>query len=277
MWNDPLALNRLSMLLLLLVLAVAAYAASRRLAAMPVFAIRTLEVRGTQGAGIEHVTAERVARECLPRIRGTLFTASLADIKLAFEALPWVRSASVRRQWPGRLVIELEEHRALARWNDEAGNRFVSVRSEAFNAAGEAKLAAGLPLLTGPEGSEADVVRVYEGLIERLRALDKTPSVVSLSPRQAWVARLSDGLTLELGREQSASTVMSRVERFVALYPSTIAQLPARAEVADLRYPNGFAVKAPGLRTAPAAKAAPVARPAQGGRRPLPRRRGVRT
>ena len=34
----------------------------------------------------------------------------------AFEAVPWVRRAVVRRVWPDRLAVRLEEHRAAALW-----------------------------------------------------------------------------------------------------------------------------------------------------------------
>jgi cell division protein FtsQ len=197
---------------------------------------------------LQHVTAERVARFCVPQINGTIFTADLAQARNAFESLPWVRKASVRRQWPDRLVVRLEEHRALARWNDEAGNRFVSVLGEAFNAPGEGELGRGLPLLSGPEGSARDVARQFGAFRERLATIGKDPRVVTLSPRQAWTVRLADGMVLEIGREQQNSTVLSRLERFVAQYATTIGRIAARVEVVDLRYPNGFAARVPGLR-----------------------------
>ena len=159
MWNDVLTLNRLTAAMLVLACALLAYGAARWLTAQPYFAIRTVLVQAAEAVPLEHVTAERVARICVPQINGTFFTADLAQTKAAFESLPWVRSASVRRQWPDRLVVRLEEHRALARWNDEGGARFVSIHGEAFNAPGETALGARLPLLTGPEGSEREVAR----------------------------------------------------------------------------------------------------------------------
>lgn len=274
MWNDVLTMNRLAAAMLVLAFALLAYGAARWLTAQPYFAIRIVVVQASGTAALEHVSAERVARVCVPQINGTFFTADLAQTKAAFESLPWVRSASVRRQWPDRLVVRLEEHRALARWNDEGGNRFVSVLGEAFNAAGETALAARLPLLTGPEGSEREVARQYALLRERLGVIGLAPQVLTLSPRQAWTLRLTDGLVVEIGREQVQSSVQARIERFVAHYAATVGRLNARAEVVDLRYPNGFAVRAPGLRAqaqattparpqavAPARKQKPPARP----------------
>ncbi len=274
MWNDVLTMNRLAAAMLVLAFALAAYAALRWLTAQPYFAIRTVVVQASGAEALEHVTALRVARVCVPQINGTFFTADLAQTRAAFESLPWVRRASVRRQWPDRLVVRLEEHRVLARWNDESGNRFVSVHGEAFNAAGETALAARLPLLSGPEGSEREVARQYALLREHLAVIGLAPQVLTLSPRQAWTLRLASGLVVEIGREQAQSSVQTRIERFVTHYAETIGRLNARVEVVDLRYPNGFAVRAPGLRAQvqPATTARPKAVAPARKQKPLARR-----
>ena len=158
MWNDVLRLNRLTRLLVVAALAISIVVVARWAMNQPVFAIRVITVQGVAGGAgtvpLDHVHAAQVAQFCVPRIAGTLFTNDLDVTRAAFEALPWVRRATVRRQWPNRLVVALEEHQALARWNDEDGNRFVSVAGEAFAAPGEKALGAALPLLLGPEGAE---------------------------------------------------------------------------------------------------------------------------
>ena len=88
MWNDTLTLNRLSAALLVLALVLLAYGAARWRAAQPRFAIRTVLVQAAGERALEHVSAERVAQFCLPRINGTFFTTDLAQAKNAFEALP---------------------------------------------------------------------------------------------------------------------------------------------------------------------------------------------
>ena len=245
----------------MLALAFSAYTLVKWVAARPAFAIRALTVEGPDGKPLEHVTGQLVAKVSLPRLSGTFFTADLEEARAAFEALPWVRKASVRRQWPDRLVVSLEEHRALARWNDEAGNRFVNPYGEAFNAPGEAKIGAALPLLSGPEGSEKDVAKRYGEMRELFSRIGKVPAQVALSPRQAWTMKLSDGLAVDVGREQPQLSVTARLERFVAQYAATIGKV-AKVEAVDLRYPNGFAARVPGLHlqaapAAPARKAAP--------------------
>ena len=77
--------------------------------------------------------------------------------------------------------------------------------------------------------------------------IGKQPKAVTLSTRQAWSIRLADGMVLEVGREQPSSTALSRVERFATYYGETMERIAARVDVVDLRYPNGFAVRIPGL------------------------------
>jgi len=257
----------------MIALAFSLYTGLKWLAVRPVFAIRALSVQSVEGKALDHVTTQQVAQLCVPRLSGSFFTADLEQARTAFEALPWVRRASVRREWPNRLVVALEEHRALARWNDEAGNRFVNLQGEAFNAPGESRLAAALPLLTGPEGSEKDVTRRYADLLGLFGRIGKTPSVVALSARQAWTVKLSDGLTIEVGREQPQLSVAARLERFVANYAATVGKISARIEGVDLRYPNGFAAKVPGMRTPAAAQQAPVTKP----RKPVGQARPARS
>ena len=65
-----------------------------------------------------------------------------------------------------------------------------------------------------------------------------------LTPRYAWQLRLANGLSLVLGRD--ADVAEKRLERFVAAYEQTVAQLPGRHDYVDLRYANGFAVRVKG-------------------------------
>jgi cell division protein FtsQ len=243
----------------MIALAFSVYTIAKWAAARPVFAIRALTVEGVEGK-LDHIAAQQVAQVCVPRLQGTFFTADLEQARAVFESLPWVRKASVRRQWPNRLVVSLEEHRALARWNDEAGNRFVNPQGEAFNAPGETRLGATLPLLSGPEGTEKEVVKRYGDMITLFARIGKSPRVVAYSPRQAWTVKLSDGLAIEVGREQPQISVAARLERFVANYAGTLGRTTAKVEAVDLRYPNGFAAKVTGLRApgAPGTQAAPA-------------------
>ena len=61
-----------------------------------------------------------------------------------------MRSVALRRQWPHRLEVTVDEHEPLARWND-AG--LVSTRGEVFAADWNGEL----PQFEGPEGRAAEM------------------------------------------------------------------------------------------------------------------------
>jgi cell division protein FtsQ len=86
----------------------------------------------------------------------------------------------------------------------------------------------------------------YRQFVTELERIGHKPVDVRLSDRRAWQLKLDDGYVLELGRQDMAA----RLARFVSAYGQTIVRLPAGTYRVDLRYPNGFAVRVPGVRWA---------------------------
>ncbi len=230
MWDNPQLLrgtaNALFGASLLLVL----YGAAHYVLHLPLFAVE--QVRLTQVP--KEVAQEQVLAVLRSELRGNFFTADLEHTRRALEQLPWVRSVNVRRHFPGRLDVELEEHVAMARWNGEA---LVNTYGEVFSAETDKVL----PNFIGQPGASAEVAQMYAAFGKQLAALKLDIAQISLSPRHAWELRLQNGLVLELGREQ----MDQRLARFVDVYPYSLAALPLPANYVDLRYRNGFAAYLP--------------------------------
>src|SRR5688572_30212876 len=117
------------------------------------FPLTRVDLKGTV---LRTTTAELEA--ALPRASGNFFAADLGEIRARVERLPWVRHVAVRRVWPGRLEISIEEHVALARWGagDEM-SALVNTHGERFTG----KTPEALPLFIGPAGTQAEVARRY--------------------------------------------------------------------------------------------------------------------
>lgn len=245
MWQDVRLLNMISNALLgVLVLALLS-AGLWWGAQQPVFTLKAVRVVGAEGAPLNYVNHLTVRNTALPRIRGNFFTVDLETVRRAFEALPWVRRASVKRQWPNQLLVTIEEHRPLGTWGDQG--QLVSVKGDLFIAnLAEAEERVQLSELSGPAGSEKEVVARFNDMRAWLAPLGVAPVSVQLSERYAWTAVLDNGVVVELGREWSTDTLRSRVERLVGVYPQLVARLPDGIEKLDLRYRNGLAVKAKG-------------------------------
>ncbi|MEO8718023.1 MAG: FtsQ-type POTRA domain-containing protein [Burkholderiales bacterium] len=232
MWDNPRLLNAAAGALTALALMVFAVAGAQLLLRSTLFPLRELEVRGS----LAHTTRAQIEQAAEGRVDGNFFGFDLGQLRTALEALPWVRSAEVRRVWPDRLEVTLEEHVALARW---AAGGLVNMQGERF--AGESS--AELPQFTGPLGSEAEVTRRFRRFGEILTPLAVAPERVTLSPRYAWRLRLADGLGIELGRDAPRDPVEARLARLVAAYPQTLGSMPRKHDHVDLRYPNGFALR----------------------------------
>lgn len=195
---------------------------------LPMFPLRHVDVKGD----LRHVTYEQVSYIVTREFKGNFFTLDLARVTQAFEKLPWVRHASLRRQWPDRLEVTLEEHVALARW---AAGGLVNTQGEIFQAASDEPL----PVFSGPEGSAREMAEQYAVFKATLAVAGLKPVELRLNPRRAWEMKLDNGLVLALGREQ----VVARLARFARHFDATVGRMPKAVAQVDLRYPNGFAVR----------------------------------
>jgi len=231
-WDNPRLLNAAAGALTALALMVFAVAGAQLLLRSAMFPLREMTVRGA----LMHTTRDEIEQAAQGRVDGNFFAVDLAQLRAALEALPWVRSVEVRRMWPDRLEVTLEEHVALARWADGG---LVNVQGERF----AGKSDADLPQFAGPPGSEAEVTRRFRRFGEMLAPLGAAPARVALSPRYAWRLRLADGLAIELGRDAPNDPVEARLARLVAAYPLTLGSVPKKRQHVDLRYPNGFALR----------------------------------
>ncbi len=236
MWNNARLMNLITNGMLILAVAIVVQIGILVVSNSPRFPLSRASVHGP----LLHVTGEQVAAQISGRPIGNFFSADLLLVKQLVEEIEWVRSADVRRQWPDRLEILIEEHRVLARWGDR---KLINVHGEVFNAA----VPPNLPLLDGPPGSEAEVANRFYRFQELVKPLAAEPVALLLSPRYAWTLRLSNGLTAELGRDQAKSTVDARLQRFVGAHAAATELIGRRLLHADLRYPNGFAVRVTGL------------------------------
>ncbi|WP_028455650.1 cell division protein FtsQ/DivIB [Chitinilyticum litopenaei] len=246
MWDKPQLLLWLANLLTALAVLLLFYSLLFLAVHSPLFPVKSIKVDGN----LEHITRQQLQYVVKNELKGTFFTLNLDKTRQAFEKLPWVRKVEVRRRWPDRLEVNIEEHRAIARWGtvgllNQYGERFDAASNDV------------LPVLEGPEGTEKEVVDGYLALNAALQPLGKKATHLWLSERRAWRIQLDKQLIVEVGRDNARE----RVQRFVAAYPHSLARLQQPFEYVDLRYPNGFAVRLPDFRPASGPASAPAARP----------------
>ena len=253
MWDNPRFLNGISAGLLVVAGLLMSWGVYYAVVTSQLFPLRVVRVQGIQGE-LSRLSQAQIDQALAGRVNGNFFGLDLDAVRATLSALPWVRKIAVRRSWPDRLDVVIEEHVALARWGND---RLVNIQGEVFEGDADDAQRSALPLLFGPAASERQVserYRTFKNILAPLGA-ELEPRQVLLSGRYAWRLRLSNGLIVELGREASQDAtpapgqgqvaVTERLSRFAAVYPQTLGRLKRRLDYVDLRYPNGFALRVP--------------------------------
>ncbi|CAM5780369.1 cell division protein FtsQ/DivIB [Ottowia pentelensis] len=216
----------------------------------PMFTIGQITVTGDT----QHISRAGLRASVEPRLAGNFFTLDLGAVQAAFQQVPWVRKATVRREFPNRLAVQLHEYVPVAQWG-EGDTHLVDGQGKVFEVSDFDGADSELPTLLGPEGQAPAVLAMYRALEPLLAPLDTTIDSLELEPRGHWHANLASGAAIELG--QGAEPVLA--ER-LSQFASTAAEVAARhqrtvadIETADLRHVGGYALRLRGVTTVQAA------------------------
>lgn len=195
-------------------------------------------VQHIQLGGEVLITQEKDIQSALSDFKqASFFSLNLQRATVEIEQLAWIEKATISRQWPNGLAIDLIERPAAYRWGknellDSEGNRFANVDHALF---------LNLPQLGGVDGHEAEVIFAYQQLLAELGSRVEDIGIQSfvLSQYLSWELHLQTGLVIKFGRDN----YQQRLKRFVAAYQR--GKLPdfLHLDAIDLRYQRGFSVK----------------------------------
>ena len=161
-----------------------------------------------------------------------LLSLDLDQVRTQIEQVPWIAEAQVSRQWPSTLVVNIDQHRLVARWGDDA-----YVSDQGLVVSGY-QVEHSLPLLQ----SHLDEVR---DLLTQYRLLSQALSQLGLSLDELHESRsgdlelvLDNGIQVKLGNKE----LLTRVQRFIAVWNLDLYQQAEQVNQIDVRYANGLAV-----------------------------------
>ena len=224
-------------------------------ARQPLFALGGIAVVGD----VTHNNEVTLRANLGGKIKGTFFTVDLAAAKAAFESVPWVRKAVVRREFPNRLKVVLQEQQAAAYWGSEDESRLLNNYGEVFEANVDEVDSDDLPHLDGPVAQAGQILGMYQTLAPLFVPLDVALAGLELTKRGGWRAQTDAGGEIELGRG-TTEEITQRAQRFIGTVgqvASAYGRTADALERADLRYGEGYALRLRGVTTL----AAPVATP----------------
>lgn len=213
----------------------------------PWFAIDKIRVSGD----FVHTNSIALRSNVTAKLEGSFITLDLASARQVFESVPWVRRAIVKREFPNRLRVNIQEHLAVAYWGSEGESRLLNSFGEVFEAnLGEIEQDS-LPRLIGQPGQGAQVLAVYQGLQPLFENLDLVLDQIELTGRGSWEARLDTGAILQLGRG-SPQEIFARTDKFATTLTQVTRKYgrsPEALESADLRHEGGYAIRLRGVTT----------------------------
>lgn len=211
----------------------------------PWFTIRAIQLEGD----LQRNSISTIRANATPRLAGNFISLDLDQARAAFEAVPWVRQAKLRRVWPDRLAVQLIEQRPAALWQGEDGNdKLVNEQGEVFEANVGDVEDDDLPSFVGPAGSSAQMLSLYRRLVPLFKGMDLELVSLHLSGRGSWRAELDSGALVEIGRG-SEDEVVARCERFLHSIAQVTGRFQRELEHADLRHAEGYAVRLRGITT----------------------------
>ena len=255
MWQDVRALNASANGIIAAVVLACVASGVWWVSQRPMFTLRSVRVESMYDIELKRVNELTLRAGVIGKFKGNFFTTNLEQVRTAFESVPWVRRATVRREWPDQLIVAIEEHEPLGTWGEDG--RLLSVKGDVFTAnLAEADDDHALPAFDGPEGSERDVLTRFGQLRAWFAPVKLVPESLSLSSRYAWTVKLDNGMQVALGREQDHNTMHDRVQRLVKVWPQLAARVPD-IQTVDMRYQNGLALAAAGIRIDKDGKIAP--------------------
>jgi len=213
---------------------------------LPVEQVLFVSASGAPLTEVDGDALKRVA-DALRTRNASMLQLDLAGLAGSIKQIPWVREATVRRQFPDSIVVSIEEHKPVARWMTAPASTDASTdeASTLVNSYGDVFIAVIaddrrdlLPRLAGPEGTSAEVLTRYAALLAPLKTIDRAPAALVLTARRAWQLTLDNGSAIELGRTDADQ----RIARFIRTY-TELPALQVAGAVVDMRYQAGLTIR----------------------------------
>ena len=223
----------------------------------PVWSLQAITVSGD----VVHQNAVTLRAQLATRLEGTFLTVDLQEVQRLLEGAPWVRQVTVQREFPNRLHVVIEEHQPVAWWGEAGSGKLVNGFGEVFDANPDHAEADQWVELAGPAERSAQVYALYQSLSPVFARMGRELDRLELSARGGWRAILDSGAVIELGRG-AHEAIVTRAEHFASTVPTLALRYGQRdIESADLRYPNGYALRMRGVTTLTQAPPPPLPAP----------------
>lgn len=151
----------------------------------------------------------------------------LAAARARLEAEPWVAAATVRRELPRRIAVEIVEHRPLARWYGAGDLALLAAGGETL-AVDPATPLPPLPLVLGDTGPAH--AHEIERLVAATRRLGVPVTRLERTGGHRWRLELASGVRIELPAQQPLDALdrLARLQKRARVLDRAVAAIDLR-------------------------------------------------
>ena len=192
-------------------------------------------VRKVSLSGEEQTSADSAYGALAIQPGDPMFGIDPAAARSRLLALPWVRDAEVRRQFPDAVSVRLIEKRPFALWRS-GGAFWVVERSGAAITTADRSAFPHLPLLLG-EGAPGAAAPIIDALAKQTAVAARLQAIERIGDRR-WDLHLNGGVVVRLPEEQWEHQL---VELETLIVEKGV--LERDIETIDLRYPDNYVFK----------------------------------
>ncbi len=151
------------------------------------------------------------------------------------EAIDWVKSVKINKQWPNTINLIVVEDDVIGLWNQ----RLLLNSSGELYALDQRVVPDELIQFFGPEDRENEVYNRYKLYNDELATRGILIEEIELDLRGSWVITIRPSIKIKLGEDN----VEERFERFLTIWDQSLLENFELISYIDLRYSEGFVIK----------------------------------
>ena len=162
-------------------------------------------------------------------------TVNQSKYKDKLEAINWVKSVKINKQWPNTINVVVVEDDVIALWN----KRLLLNSSGELYSLDQRVVPDELIQFSGPEDRENEVYNRYKLYNDELATRGILIEEIELDLRGSWVITVRPSIKIKLGEEATEE----RFERFLTIWDQSLLENFELISYIDLRYSEGFVIK----------------------------------
>jgi cell division protein FtsQ len=164
----------------------------------------------------------------------SFFNFKINILKKEIEKVPWVKSADIRRVYPGKIKIYIEEHAPIAIWNNKS---YMNDVGDIFLIQDIKK---NLPVIISNQSGNKIMFLYFTLLLKYISDYNFDMEIKKIEENdiRSLSAHFSSGIIVKFGSKD----IRNKIHAFVKIYNTLNSSDLEKIGYIDMRYSNGFSI-----------------------------------